>query len=203
VAEAYPNFTFCAKNERTISIKVTNSGNQPIKSDDYERSLTMSVDAPARILTAQVIETNPSNLLPELLPDGSGGWQSQLPAELALDTDLRVIQLKPTLLNPGDSFKAKMLVSEFTRSHFHLDGRIVGVKDIEEVKERQITRSLAWWAGILLMTVFVFFGETWGESEQPAKRYLAVFVLVALMMDVVVLTWGDVRRTWKALQDKD
>jgi hypothetical protein len=185
-----------------LAIKITNSGNQPIKSDDYERSLTISVDAPARILTAQVIETNPPNLLPELLPDDSDGWHSQLPPALALDTDLRTIPLKRTLLNTGDSFTVKMLVSEFSSGRFYLDGRIVGVSGIKEAKPGRARLLLLQWAWLPVALVLSLAFE-WGESQQPIKRYLAVFILVVIMAWVAVESWRDVRRVWKALQDKE
>jgi hypothetical protein len=185
-----------------LIIKITNSGNQPIESSNYERSLTLSVDAPARILTAQITETNPPNLAPQLLPDGSGGWHNQLHPELALDTYVRTIPLKRTLLNPGDSFKIKMLLSEFTPSRLYVTRRIVGVKDIEKVKARQ-GRPLLLQLALLPLAVLVSLALEWGESQQPIKRYLAVFILAVIAAWIVVETWRDVKRVWKALQDKD
>jgi len=185
-----------------LIIKITNSGNQPIESTNYERPLTVSVDTPARILTAQITETNPPNLVPQLLPDGSGGWHSELPPALALDTDLRIIQLRRTLLNAGDSFAVKMLVSEFSPGRFHLDGRIVGISDIKEAKPRQARLLLLRWAWLPLMIVVSLAAE-WGGSQQPIKRYLAVFILAVIMAWVAVETGKDVRRAWKAIQDRD
>src|ERR1035441_9296170 len=49
-----------------VIITVNNWGNEPILMDDFERPLQFSWSAPAKILTAEVIEVNPETLQPTI-----------------------------------------------------------------------------------------------------------------------------------------
>lgn len=182
-----------------LLVKFTNSGNQPIRSDDYERPLNLSVEAPARVLTAQVAETNPSKLRPDLLPDGAGGWCSEIPPELALDSEMRTLLLRSVLLNPGDSFTIKMLVSRFRPRRLKIDGRIVGVKDIVMAKENRVIHLLRQWMWLPLSAVFVLLSEL-AESPEPFSRYVGVLGFVLLVVWIAIDTWKDARRVWESIQ---
>jgi hypothetical protein len=46
---------------RLVTITINNSGNESIKSDDFERALRFSWAEPARILTAEVVEVSPES----------------------------------------------------------------------------------------------------------------------------------------------
>lgn len=185
-----------------LLVKFTNSGNQPIRSNDYERPLSLSVEDPARVLTVQVAETNPSNLLPDLLPNGAGGWCSELPPELALESELRTVPLKSVLLNPGDSFTIKMLVSRFTPGRLKIDGRIVGVKDIVMAKENRVRHLLRQWMWLPLSVVLALLFEL-AESPQPFGRHLAILGFALLAVWIAIDTWRDVQRVWKSIQPAD
>jgi hypothetical protein len=181
-----------------LLVKFSNSGNQPIRSNDYERPLNLSIEAPARVLTAQVTGTNPSNLLPDLLPDGAGGWSSKLAPELALESELRIVPLKSALLNPGDSYTIKVLVSQFTPGRLKIDGRIVGVQDIVMAKENRVRHLLRQWAWLPLSVVLVALFKL-AESQQSFGRYLAILGLALIAVWIAIVTWRDVRRVYKSI----
>lgn len=124
------------RNVHLLLVKIVNSGNQPIRSNDFEGHLILSVDEPARILTAEVVATDPDSLPKELLCSEDGESKCRyLPPERALATELRELPLARTLLNGGDSFTIKMLLSEYAPGGFHLKGRVVGVKEIRMRKK--------------------------------------------------------------------
>ena len=120
------------KQVHLIQVRIINSGNTPILTNDFKRPVSVSFGEEAQILTAEVAEVNPDGLdVSTKIEDGE-------------------IVLVPTLLNQGDSVRLKMLISSFG-GQIAVDGRIVGVKDICEIPER--TAQLA-----LLMIVSCFMG---------------------------------------------
>jgi hypothetical protein len=180
-AEGYLQIVFGEQRVQQVHllmIRITNSGNQPIESTQYERPLTLCVKEPARILTAEVVETNRSGLLKELLPGGADEWQSRLPPDLALDTNLRMIPVRRILLNGGDSLVIKMLVSEYKPGDFSLDGRVVGVNDIEKTKRRPWLQSFRPPVELMVL-LLAFTGFVFGE---PFIGGLLIGLTVILMV---------------------
>lgn len=111
------------KEIQLIIIKIINTGNVPIKSGDYERPLHLNFDENAQILTAEVIETNPINI------------------ETSAKIEGRIVLISPALLNKGDSVTVKILVNQFNNK-ISIDGRIVGVKEIQKIVEKDIKTTL-------------------------------------------------------------
>ena len=68
----------------SISIKVENSGSEPIRSEDFERPIEISFDRRAKIVSVVPSELFPKNLRPEIV------------------TGTHSISIRPILLNPGD-----------------------------------------------------------------------------------------------------
>jgi hypothetical protein len=92
-----------------IVVRIANSGNAPIRSDEYERPISLCFGENAQVLTAEVSETNPKSLQPTLTIENTQ------------------VVLKPILLNSGDSITIKALVSQYG-GQLSVDARIVGVK---------------------------------------------------------------------------
>jgi hypothetical protein len=111
------------KDIQLLIIKIINTGNVSIKSGDYERPLNLNFDENAQILAAEVIETNPNNI------------------EVSANIEERDVFISPTLLNKGDSFTIKILVNQFNNKIL-IDSRIVGVKEIQKIVEKDITTDL-------------------------------------------------------------
>ena len=120
-----------------IILKIINSGNVPIKSTDYERPINLKLGENALILTAKVTEKNPSGLETPITNEGT-----------------RVV-LEPTLMNEGDSFTIKMLVNQFD-DQITVDGRIVGVKDIQKTTSSKVQFTLNFdYFGLTLISIFL------------------------------------------------
>lgn len=114
-----------------LVIRLSNTGNTPILSSDYERPVCFKFGDNTRILAAEVSETNPGNIEASVIADEQG------------------IKLQPLLLHSGDSIAFKALVSQFD-GEVDIDGRIVGVKKITK-RERKFVRGVP----IILVVVAV------------------------------------------------
>lgn len=97
-------------------VKVTNSGNTPIESTDYERPIRFDLSKAAQILSAGITETSSKSLKP------------------SIEHDHTSVVIKPILLNNGDSITLKILAANFNGSIL-VDGRISGVAEIKEQKD--------------------------------------------------------------------
>jgi hypothetical protein len=82
------------ENPHLTLIKITNDGDLPIKSSDYEAPIEIAFAYHARLLNATLVETKPA-----LLP-------------VAYRRTERAISLKPVKLKKGDSILLKLIVSD-------------------------------------------------------------------------------------------
>ena len=138
-----------------IVVRIVNSGNLPILSPDYERPIGFSFGEKGKILTTEVVETYPSSLRASVRIEGE---------KVVLDS---------ALLNQGDSIKLKILVSQFD-GQIAVDGRIVGVKDIQESSEKSAQFLITIATGICLTAV-----GTIGVVQIPMEEPLWwIFVLL-------------------------
>lgn len=117
------------KNLRVIIIKIWNSGNQPIRSSDYEEMIhfpflnTDSKPRPVGLVSPSVIATEPENL----------------PVVLAMDG--KRMGISQELLNPGDSVTMKIVMADVEKElKVTVAGRIVGVKEITLEKPQFTTK---------------------------------------------------------------
>lgn len=106
------------KNVHLLTIRFTNSGNQSISKSDYERPLSIEVDANAKVLTHEVVDEIPENLGISVTLNGSK------------------LIFSPALMNAKDSFSIKTLISDFEGKPI-IDGRINGVKSISKLSDGQ------------------------------------------------------------------
>ena len=97
-----------------IICKVSNSGNVSIVSSDYEIPLSFEMGPDSRILSAEVTEVLPKDLLVDINVNGNA------------------IRVSPCLLNGSDSFSIKALIGDYDGT-FAANARIAGVKEIRKV----------------------------------------------------------------------
>lgn len=117
------------KEVQMVVVRITNSGNVPITTTDYERPVSLDLGDKAEVLGADVTDTK---------PDG-------LEVSIGVKERRRVV-LNPSLLNPNDSITLKLLVSAYQGS-LTVSGRIVGVRQIRirgKGKEAVRFLLLAW-----------------------------------------------------------
>jgi hypothetical protein len=126
-----------AKSLTLIVIRVWNSGNQPLLAAEFERPIAFRVETGSRILSAAVVETDPTGVAAEI--------------EQYQDAVL----LKPSLLNPADSVTIKLLVRDMGKALWP-DARIAGVKQITLVRERKRLGILLAGTGLTLLAATAY-----------------------------------------------
>ena len=99
-----------------VVVEIVNWGNQPIVAQDYEHPLGFHTGETSRILTAELTESE---------PDG-------LPASPTISQTRHTVTVDPLLLNPGDTFKVRILVSDFGGT-VEVATRIEGVKKVTKL----------------------------------------------------------------------
>ena len=104
-----------------VIIKLSNLGNVPITSSDYEKPVRFKFHKGSKILTAEIAERSPKNLT------------------VSFTFDETIVKLEPALLNSGDYISLQFLASGLDSSlPIDVDGRIAGVKDIVEKTENNL-----------------------------------------------------------------
>lgn len=99
------------RHPRFIDVTVTNTGTQPVREEDYDRPIVFQLAGNIAPVDAHVTEQKPEDIVDdifELQPNG-----------------VRAIAIKPRLLNPGYSFRLRML---FNHNDAELEAthRIIG-----------------------------------------------------------------------------
>ena len=127
-----------AKSLTLLTVKVWNSGNQPLLIADFERPIAFRIDQESRILSAAIIETEPQGVSAEI------------------ETFDNAVRLKPALLNPTDSVTIKLLVRDMGRAIWP-DARIVGVKSVTFIRESTLPGLALAITGFVLLAITVYF----------------------------------------------
>ena len=135
------------KDVHLINLKFYNSGNVPIKSEDFERCISIDFGGESRVLSSEVMDTNPQSL------------------EIEYDTSKSTIKLDPVLINSKDSFSIKALVSDY-QNELDVDARIVGVSSIRRGPKGQRATLAIMTFGMLLTLIGV--GLTIYNGESPS-----------------------------------
>jgi len=117
-----------------ITLRIRCAGNLPITVADYVKPLALYVEKAARVLSADIVESLPSNLRPVITVDAGS------------------VTVEPLLLNPGDSFVVKLLVQDGSKYVFP-EARIVGVREVERVLDPDSKLELVAQFGMLIFCV--------------------------------------------------
>ncbi|MBL0726274.1 hypothetical protein [Piscinibacter sp. HJYY11] len=113
------------------TVRIRNAGTTPILPADYLEPLTFNTSAGAKLLTADIVESDPVNLKPMVSVQGGRGV------------------VEPLLLNPGDCFVVKMLIQD-GGSKIEPEARVVGVRAIEKVLDPDSKYELQGLVGIFI-----------------------------------------------------
>jgi hypothetical protein len=168
---------------RLVMLTVNNSGNEPIRAEDFERALRFSWAEPARILTADVVEVSPEGLQP------------------TIKASANEIVLEPLLLNPGDWFCVKTLINQVGK--LSVEGRIVGVQRIKKtIASRKDTsaRTLLLVAAVgLVGTLIMLAGEASGFL--PANSRVEMRLVQVMVFGMLFLLVDELKNSVIALRD--
>lgn len=91
-----------------ISIKISNSGNIPIKREDFDRPLKIKFKEESEVFVVRVGPSFPDNLRP------------------TIKTEPGLVQITPLLLNPGDNYTIEVITSAKEQEP-QIDVRIAGI----------------------------------------------------------------------------
>jgi len=123
------------KNVRLFVLKIINDGNQPIATGDFEKPLYFSFFGGTQILSAEVVSTKPENLNP------------------SISFDDEFIAVEPLLLNSKDFIKIKALING-EKFSFKPDTRIIGVREVKELREFPVKQLFFSAAGLMFGAFF-------------------------------------------------
>jgi len=110
-----------------VEIEIGNVGNTAIRAADFEKLLMARFGKAAEVLSAEIAATQPSDLEPKISYGAKG------------------VAILPLLLNPGDGFTIRTLVSRFD-GEVDLTGRVAGVPEFQTEfvgAQERLLRSLA------------------------------------------------------------
>jgi hypothetical protein len=123
---------------RLIEIRIQNSGNQPIKPDDYVQPVAIRF-SPGDVLSAELYDRHSVGAIMDVI-----------------DYEKREIVLSKTLLNPRDYFDLKFLIMDADPA-ISVTGRIVDVSKIQNLTRRTISNV---YGSLLVLTILSFVGAT-------------------------------------------
>ena len=97
-------------------IKITNTGETPIRSADFESPIKISLGNDINILSKNIVEKSPDSLL------------------IKATISNKSLLIDPTLLNPSDSFTIKLITSN-NEPDIYVSARISGIKEITTIQD--------------------------------------------------------------------
>lgn len=170
------------ENAKLVIVKVFNSGNSPIRSQDFEKNLNLMIDnASVSLIAAEVSETQPENL------DVNISWINHSEE----DVEKSFLSVNPLLLNPKDSFELKLLVNQESN-----DGesdvtvipkaRIYGVKEIKQPRKYNILYYTYVLLGLLSVTFGAF--STIGTGLNDLS-FLFIGVFAGVIFSLLKEVW--------------
>jgi hypothetical protein len=152
------------KNVRLLLIKLVNDGYQPIKKEDFQRSIKF-VFPEAKILSAERVKLNPENL----------------EVETNYQPFSSTVEVKPTLFNRKDYLQFKVLLSGYTE--MKIDARIVGVSRIKKA----VNRFDLWFSVILFQIMFAMFTWITISSFRTGHFYLSIGIMVISILFIMMM----------------
>jgi hypothetical protein len=169
-----------------LIVAITNTGNVPIATPDYEHPVTMTFGEDIQIIEADITAKEPENL------------------PSAIEYDQTIVTIKPTLLNSRDSLTIKMLLSG--KPDFAMTGRIVGIKQIKNKPHIESDANLyvSWASRIssitaVLVLVLAFAAVMAAAlAEYAVPMYIfAMILLIIIMVSVVFSYWESLLKLIK------
>jgi hypothetical protein len=177
-------------------ISFKNSGNQSIKSDDYERPIAVRVTTPGRLLIGEIINTKPGSLLPEIISFDSIEFKRKIIANNPKGASNQ-LSIKPILLNPNDEYTLKIIISNYQTESLVIDGRIVGISEIKLAKESTRNILTAWmWLPTLIGIIFTY---SLLISSSVILSTIGVIISIFGLIWIVTDTIEDIKRTWRKI----
>lgn len=130
-----------------VIIDISNSGNESIKSEDFEKPLTYTFGENLEIVSSRILRKSPEDL------------------DAKISVSKTTLQLEPLLMNAKDSLSVEIILTAYSQKISH-SARVVGVKKIEVLNSNRpinIRPAVIEWAaltGIPALFVITFYYAT-------------------------------------------
>ena len=164
----------------TLSIlRITNTGSEPIRQNDYESPIDIRFDSSVEILRAKILRKSPENL------------------NIHLSTNHQTISVAPLLLNAEEYFELEILTSSPALPI--VEARIAGINEVKETSHDSKKDWVYYYSvifGILLIVLYgAIFWRAFKVSEQKALDFISALICCA--GGILLL------REWSALFSSD
>lgn len=158
---------------RLLKIRPVNSGRIPIVPSDYVEPVVVDFGGEARLLSVDVFAKSPPNLHGTF--SSAGGR----------------LTFSPMLLNAGDSFAVKLLVAHFGDAPT-VDGRIVGVKAIQRLRQGNANFWLAAAGAVVALVGLVLEGHV--DRPHRALKPREIWYLGLASVGYIMVVIAIIRR---------
>jgi hypothetical protein len=165
-------------NLNLLIIRFKNTGKSSIKADEYEHPIWIDFGDSSEILSVDVIKKEPSNLniFVKNNPLGQSTRQS----------NCDFISINPVMLNSGDYYELKILVTEFKQ--VNVDTRIVGIKKIRRSdisrKSTEIVSKLLMLMLLFLLSPIMFLVVVLTAAHTPLQSLGSLLVYLAMLTGI-------------------
>lgn len=168
------------QNLTLVILRLENRGNVHIASSDFEQKPIIFSFPDSEILSAEVTNVSPKNLKP------------------VIQTDASNVTVEPLLLNKNDSITFKLVFSKYDKK-VNVDGRIIGVKEIEKIEGGRNSSVIPPWVILVLLVLMFVFSLVLGFlflllilSKEPPGGFIAAVVLTGLVAAGLVGVMYDI-----------
>jgi hypothetical protein len=170
------------KRTRLFLARIVNTGNVPVTGEDYDAPITLRFSDRVQVLSAVITEQSPRNL------------------SVSAQTATTQVSFSKTLLNPGDSFSCRVLVSNYSKG-FAIESRVAGVSEVRPLRFGGWTSPALALLGIIIMIAGVILSPSpsphVGEVRSHEVPYYPVIIALlgfAIMNLGTVLLARDIFR---------
>ncbi len=157
-------------------VKLSNSGNVPIRSQEFAGKFALVCGGQTKILLAEVSATNPPDLAQRLATSTDN-------LSIVERVDGSEVLLRPILLNAKDSITLKLLVTPSLET-ISVSAHVEGMATIKKAKENNFAPVLLANFGAFVMAVSLFFLDPSAIYSNKSILYLPylLFFLVGYVM---------------------
>jgi hypothetical protein len=169
-----------------VLVRITNIGNAPLQSSDFEVPISLQFAPGSHVLDAQISEAQPEGLPIEVQRQDA------------------VVTFSRGLLNPGDTFTCRVLVQDSKGTYLPM-ARVAGVRHLDTARPVSVVRSAVMLTAIVVLLVSVLLSPKPMSTGLLSVRADEVPYLLANVVSLLVLMVGlfaDLNSLLRRLRDR-
>lgn len=163
-----------------VLVRIVNTGNVSIKQEDFMEDILIGGDGKFKVFTAELKESSPSNIGVKINSDA--GFMG-------------LIFITPLLLNRKDEMTLKLLIASY-ENELKVSSRIVGVREIIKLKEKNSLKL------IILVSGLLVFGINIGLSNVIMSFNLNTFETFFLVFSIGFLVASVISQLPKLMNSR-